>query len=78
MADDSTLNGLRTALDAYVDPYLGETLGAAQAVQELKATPAGATVHIRLGFPVGGYHDELAAGLAAHLAGAGINTPLSS
>ena len=77
MADDSTLNALRTALDAYMDPYLGETLGATQAVQELKATAAGATARIRLGFPVGGYHDELAAGLEAHLARAGINTPLA-
>ena len=77
MADDPTLNGLRAALDAYLDPYLGETLGATQAVQELKATDAGASVRIRLGFPVGGYHDELASGLKAHLAKAGINTPLT-
>ena len=77
MADDSTLNGLRAALDAYVDPYLGETLGATQALQELKGTAAGASVRIRLGFPVGGYHDELAAGVKAHLAAAGINTPLT-
>jgi len=77
MADDPTLNGLRAALDAYLDPYLGETLGATQAVQELKATDAGASVRVRLGFPVGGYHDELASGLKAHLAKAGINTPLT-
>ena len=77
MADDSTLNGLRAALDAYVDPYLGETLGATQAVQELNGTAAGATARIRLGFPVGGYHDELSAGLEAHLAKAGINIPLT-
>jgi ATP-binding protein involved in chromosome partitioning len=77
MTDDSTLNALRTALDSYVDPYLGETLGTAQAVQELTATPAGASVRIRLGFPVGGYRDELAAALEGHLALSGINTPLT-
>jgi len=77
MADDSTLNGLRAALDAYVDPYLGETLGATQAVQELKGSPAGATARIRLGFPVGGYHDELSAALNDHLAKSGIGTPLT-
>jgi ATP-binding protein involved in chromosome partitioning len=77
MSDDSTLNALRAALGSYVDPYLGESLGAAQAVQELTATSGGASVRIRLGFPVGGYRDELAAALKEHLADAGIDTPLS-
>jgi len=77
MADDSTLNALRAALDSYVDPYLGESLGAAKAVQELTAAQGGASVRIRLGFPVGGYRDELTAALKKHLADAGIDTPLS-
>jgi ATP-binding protein involved in chromosome partitioning len=77
MADDSTLNALRAALDSYVDPYLGESLGVAQAVQELVATPAAVSARIRLGFPVGGYRDELTAALKNHLARSGINTPLT-
>ena len=79
MTDDPTLNSLRTALDSYVDPYLGESLGAAHAVQALAATTGtgGASVQIRLGFPVGGYHDELAAGLKKHLGQAGIDVPLT-
>jgi ATP-binding protein involved in chromosome partitioning len=77
MADDSTLNALRVALDSYVDPYLGESLGAAQAVQELTGSSAGAHVRLRLGFPVGGYHGELASSLQAHVAQAGINIPLT-
>jgi ATP-binding protein involved in chromosome partitioning len=77
MTDDSTLNSLRAALDSYVDPYLGESLGAAQAVQELTAAPGGASVRIRLGFPVGGYRDELAAALEKHLSQAGLRTPLN-
>jgi ATP-binding protein involved in chromosome partitioning len=78
MTDDPTLTALRAALDSYVDPYLGESLGAAQAVQELASTPGGtATARIRLGFPVGGYRDELTAALTKHLAQAGINTPLT-
>src|SRR5581483_12015163 len=68
---------LRTALDSYVDPYLGESLGAVQAIQDLAASPGGASVRIRLGFPVGGYREELAAALKKHLAEAGIVTPLS-
>jgi len=77
MTDDATLNALRTALDSYVDPYLGESLGAVQAIQDLAASPGGASVRIRLGFPVGGYREELAAALKKHLAEAGIVTPLS-
>jgi ATP-binding protein involved in chromosome partitioning len=78
MTDDPTLNGLRAALDSYVDPYLAESLGAAQAVQELEATPGGGVVaRLRFGFPVGGYRDELTAALKTHLAGVGIQTPLT-
>lgn len=77
MSDIATLNALRSALDSYPDPYLGETFGAAQAVQQLTATAGGASVRIRLGFPVGGYLEELTAALKAHLAQAGITTPLT-
>jgi len=78
MTDDPTLNGLRAALDSYVDPYLGESLGAAQAVQDLEANPGGAVVaRLRFGFPIGGYRDELTAALKKHLLAAGIQTPLT-
>jgi len=77
MADDSTLNGLRAALDAYVDPYLGETLGATQALQELKGTAAGASYAFAWDFLWEAITIELAAGLKAHLAVAGINTTLT-
>ncbi|HZO22522.1 MAG TPA: iron-sulfur cluster carrier protein ApbC [Steroidobacteraceae bacterium] len=77
MMDDASLNALRAALDSYADPYLGESLGAAQAVQDLRPAGEGARARIRLGFPVGGYHDELAEGLKRHLAGAGITIPLA-
>jgi ATP-binding protein involved in chromosome partitioning len=78
MADNSTLNALRVVLDSYVDPYLGESLGAAQAVQGVTAASDGrAVARIRLGFPIGGYHDELTAALTKHLRAAGIETLLS-
>ena len=77
MMDDSTLNALRAALDAYVDPYLGESLAAAQAVQAVTAAGEGALARIRLGFPVGGYQEELAEALKRHLAASGIVAPLS-
>ena len=76
MADDSTLNSLRTALDAYVDPYLGESLGAAGAVRELVAAGSGFKARIALGFPVGGYHEEFSTALAQHFEAAGIQSKL--
>ena len=79
MADDLTLTALRAALDSYVDPYLGESLGAAQVVQDLERVGAGAVVaRLRFGFPVGGYREELSAALKAHLAANGIQTPPAS
>lgn len=75
--DPPPVNVVRSALDAYIDPYLGETLGAAQAVRALSAHEGGYTAQIVLGYPVGGYRDELAAGLAAALAAAGTHAPLA-
>jgi ATP-binding protein involved in chromosome partitioning len=77
MTPQPPLDAVRAALEAYIDPYLGETLGAARAVREVGAAPAGYKARIVLGFPVGGYRDELAAGLSAALTGAGISAPLA-
>ena len=77
MADDSTLDALRAALDRYVDPYLGETLGNAHALRDVSATATGYTARIALGFPVGGYRSELTDALARHLAAAGIPAALA-
>jgi len=60
-----------------VDPYLGETLGAAQAIREVRPAGAGFGARIALGFPVGGYQAELAAALGKQLAQAGIAAPLA-
>ena len=77
MASEPPVNTVRAALEAYIDPYLGETLGSAQAVRGVSADGAGYTAQIVLGYPVGGYRDELAAALAATLAAAGIHAPLA-
>jgi ATP-binding protein involved in chromosome partitioning len=71
MADDFTLSAVRNALEAYTDPYLGQTLGEAGAIRELLAEGGGCRARIALGYPVGGYREELAAALQAHLAAAG-------
>jgi ATP-binding protein involved in chromosome partitioning len=77
MTPDDSLNSVRAVLDAYVDPYLGESLGAAQAVRELRAAGPGFAARVALGFPVGGYQTELAAALTGKLAAAGILAPLT-
>jgi ATP-binding protein involved in chromosome partitioning len=77
MKPEESLNSVRAVLDAYVDPYLGETLGAAQAVREVRATDAGYVARITLGFPVGGYQAELTAALDRQLAAAGIRAAVA-
>jgi len=77
MTPETSLDAARAALDAYVDPYLGATLGSVQAVRELREADRGLAAHIVLGFPVGGYQEPLAKALGAHLAAAGITRPLA-
>src|SRR6516225_7280826 len=77
MTPEETLSSVRVALEAYVDPYLGETLGTARAVRDVRATGAGFTAQVVLGFPTGGYAPELGAALERQLAAAGVAAPLT-
>jgi ATP-binding protein involved in chromosome partitioning len=77
MADDSTLSAVRTALKAYVDPYLKETLAEAGALRDLAVKGDRYQATVALGYPVGGYAKELADALEAHLAAAGLKVPLT-
>jgi ATP-binding protein involved in chromosome partitioning len=77
MTDDSTLSSLRTALDSYVDPYLGESLAAARAVREVRAEGAGYVARISLGFPIADYREEFSAAVARHVSAAGVTAPLT-
>ncbi len=78
MTPEPPVNAVRAALDAYLDPYLGETLGSVQAVRELRAVEGGGyTARLVLGYPTGGYADELRAALAAALSAAGLHAPLT-
>jgi len=76
MAVDELTDKVRVALEDYVDPYLGESLGAASAVREVRRSGEGFEARLALGFPVGGYQAELRAALGAALAAAGIGAPL--
>ncbi|HET9331636.1 MAG TPA: iron-sulfur cluster carrier protein ApbC [Steroidobacteraceae bacterium] len=77
MIPESSLESARAALDAYVDPYLGQSLAVVQAVREVRADGGGLTARIALGYPVGGYLEELTAALRGQLAAAGISAPLT-
>jgi len=67
----------RAALEAFVDPTLEETLGAAGAVQAVDMHGGRAIVRLVFGFPVGGYEAELEPVLREHLATRGVTTPFT-
>jgi len=53
--NDPRLNLIRTAVENHVDPFLGETLGAAHAVDEVELREGRVSIRLHFGFPVGGY-----------------------
>ena len=75
--NDATLAAVRTALDAYIDPYLGESLEAARAVEQVQLAGGRLALALRYGFPVDGYEAELTAALTAHLAAVAPGIPLT-
>jgi ATP-binding protein involved in chromosome partitioning len=69
---DSTASAeFRALVEKYQDPYLGQSLGSAQAVELAELNGDRAHVRVALGFPVGGYHDEFARALQSHLTAGG-------
>ena len=73
---DASHSAVAAALERYVDPYLEESLGAAQAIAALTQDGARYVATLRFGFPVGGYGPELEAGLREHLRAAGLELQL--
>ncbi len=67
---------LATAVEQFVEPYLRQSLGTAKAVLAAEIVAGRAKVELRLGFPTGGYANELGPLLHAHLRAAGIDMPL--
>jgi len=61
----------RALVESYSDPYLGQTLGAARAVDLAELKGDRAHVRVALGFPVGGYEAEFTRDLTAHVAAGG-------
>ncbi|MGH8231075.1 MAG: iron-sulfur cluster assembly protein, partial [Steroidobacteraceae bacterium] len=69
--------GARAALDSFVDPYLQQSLGEAQAVRALELSAQRLLVRIELGYPTVGYAHALQSALQQHLEQAGLNVPLT-
>ncbi len=63
---------VQAALESYVDPYLEETLAAAQVAVAVTRTGERYLATLRYGFPVGGYQAELEASLREHLRASGL------
>lgn len=71
--DSATIN---TEIDRFFEPNLRQTLAEAKAIRAVDDAADRLRVTLELGFPVGGYREELAAALERHLAEAGIKLPL--
>jgi len=67
---------LRTAVDGFVEPFMGITLGEAGAVRNLGLDGGALSVEIVLGFPVGGYEQAFEEALGTHLREQGFTGPL--
>jgi ATP-binding protein involved in chromosome partitioning len=61
----------RALVEDYSDPYLGQTLGDARAVESAELKGDRAHVRVVLGIPVGDYQDEFVRALRAHIAAGG-------
>jgi ATP-binding protein involved in chromosome partitioning len=61
----------RALVEKYQDPFLGQTLGSAQAVESAELNGERAHVRVSLGFPVGDYQQEFTSGLYAYLSAHG-------
>ena len=64
---DPADGAIREKLSAYVEPYLGQTLGEAKAVESVTSGSGKVTVELVLGFPCADYVPELQAALANFL-----------
>ncbi len=61
----------RALVEKYQDPYLGQTLADARAIESAELKGERAHVRVTLGIPIGDYGPEFTRGLRAHLQAAG-------
>ncbi len=68
---------VRGALEAYVEPYLQQTLAEAGALRAVQVQGDAVLVKLELGFPTAGYGQTLRAALHRHLQAAGLPVELT-
>jgi ATP-binding protein involved in chromosome partitioning len=76
MSQSVEQTALRAAVESFPDPYLEETLGSAQAVEGIALEAGRNVVTLRLGYPVGGYREEIEPALREHLRERGVKAEL--
>ncbi|MDP8985077.1 MAG: iron-sulfur cluster carrier protein ApbC [Pseudomonadota bacterium] len=62
-----TASAIRAKLGAYIDPYLGQTLDQAKAIDDVSVRAGAVSIELTFGFPVADYAGELGAALESHL-----------
>ncbi|HKJ77815.1 MAG TPA: iron-sulfur cluster carrier protein ApbC [Gammaproteobacteria bacterium] len=60
---------IEEAIKGYIDPYLEKDLVAAKAVKDIQIDGDKVKLRVELGFPAGGYHEELKAKLTERIQG---------
>ena len=73
---DSVQAALCTAIESFIDPNLGQSLGHAKALVGIEQHANFTLVRLKFGFPVEGYHDQLLEALRAHLRREGLSTSI--
>jgi len=67
-SSNDTAGAVRALLSTFTDPYLGQTLGEAKAIDTVSLQGNVAKIALKFGFPCGDYAAELASGLEKWLA----------
>ena len=68
IASQDAAGAIRDKLATYIDPYLGQTLAQANAIESVSVHRNGARVELKFGFPCSDYGAELLPALTAFLA----------
>jgi ATP-binding protein involved in chromosome partitioning len=74
---EQTETGLRAAVEAFIEPLSGVSLGQSGAVSRLSLDDGRLSAAIQLGFPVKGYEAEFESALKTHLAAQGFSGPVA-
>jgi ATP-binding protein involved in chromosome partitioning len=79
---DETADAIRAKLSTYTDPYLGQSLGQAKAIEAVALQGNVATLNLKFGFPCADYAEELKPALEIYLGpvlgGARVNLALKA